>query len=136
MVHRPLMNLIWWQLKNSRSAAGGARTLQFTSLNFDVSFQEIFATLCAGGTLVLIREESRRDPRLLWQFIASEKIERLFLPFVALQQLAGAFDRRLAQSIGLREVITAGEQLQITPDIAALFEALQGCALNAGPVVR
>ena len=45
MVHRALVNLIDWQLKDSRLNAA-AKTLQFTSLSFDVSFQEIFSTLC------------------------------------------------------------------------------------------
>ena len=51
------------------------RTLQFTSLNFDVSFQEIFSTWCSGGTLVLLSEEVRRDiPRTL-RVLEDESIE-------------------------------------------------------------
>jgi non-ribosomal peptide synthetase component F len=41
MIHRALVNLITWQLKNSNLPAQ-ARTLQFSSLSFDVSFQEMF----------------------------------------------------------------------------------------------
>ena len=82
-------------LRHARLAAphlapGGGRTLQFTSLSFDVSFQEIFATWCAGGTLVLVSEDVRRDPPALCRLLAAERVERLFLPFVALQQLAMA----------------------------------------------
>src|SRR5262249_28994396 len=47
MPHRPLANLLAWQLRTSRISSG-ARTLQWASLSFDVSFQEIFATWCAG----------------------------------------------------------------------------------------
>src|SRR5215203_5449503 len=72
MIHRALVNLLDWQLKNTAVGAG-SRTLQFTSLSFDVSFQEIFSTLCSGGTLVLITAELRLNPRDLWNFIARER---------------------------------------------------------------
>ena len=48
MSHRPLCNLVTWQRQCSALAEGG-RTLQLASLGFDVSVQEIFATLCTGG---------------------------------------------------------------------------------------
>ncbi len=121
MVHRPLVNLVDWQLKQSVLLPTGARTLQFTSLSFDVSFQEIFSTWCSGGTLVLIPAELRLAPRELWRFIAEQKIARIFLPFVALQQLADAAALEGITATELREVITAGEQLQVTPRLRELF---------------
>ena len=87
MPHRPLVNLIEWQRCQS-SSGPGQRTLQFTTLSFDVAFQEIFATWCVGGTLVLISEETRSDFTGLPGVLASQNIDRLYLPFVALQQLA------------------------------------------------
>lgn len=126
MPHQPLVNLLIWQ--NWQAKPG--KTLQFTSLSFDVSFQEIFSTWCSGGTLVMVSETVRRDPGKLLEVIVEHSIDRLFLPFSALQQLA-----EVAQSWGpmpssLRKVITAGEQLQITPPIAALFSALKDCRLH------
>jgi len=119
MPHRALLNLVRWQVAGARNPR--AKTLQFASLNFDVSFQETFSTWCAGGALVLVSEEMRRDPFALWGLLASESIERLFLPFVALQQLAEAAERGGTEAPSLREVVTAGDQLQITPQIARLF---------------
>ncbi len=119
MPHRALANLIRWQIESSSNPS--AKTLQFASLNFDVSFQEIFSTWCAGGTLLMVSEEERRDPFALWRLISDERVERLFLPFVALQQLAGAADGATVSAAALREVITAGEQLQITMQISRLF---------------
>src|SRR5204863_3775803 len=87
MHHRPLVNLVRFQVESS-GAASPPRTLQFASLSFDVSFQEIFSTWCAGGALVLITEDARRDSRELWRTVTDENIERLFLLFVALQYLA------------------------------------------------
>jgi len=128
MPHRPLANLVAWQGQNSRVMQG--RTLQFSSLSFDVSFQEMFATFATGGTLVLIDDASRRDARELWCTIVEQRVERLFLPFVALQQLAEAFRPSDADAAVLREVITAGEPLQVTPKVAAMFSALRGCSLH------
>jgi amino acid adenylation domain-containing protein len=129
MPHGPLVNLIAWQLRNS-SMAGEARTLQFASLSFDVSFQEMFSTWCAGGTLVLVDEETRRDPAALLNFILEQRIERLFLPFVALQQLAEASCEQTLFPACLREVITAGEQLQVTPGLVRMFERLPAGTLH------
>ncbi|MEO5803895.1 MAG: amino acid adenylation domain-containing protein [Verrucomicrobiota bacterium] len=124
-----LINLLFWQLKNW-SARSDATTLQFASLNFDVSFQEIFATFASGGTLVLISEELRRDSIRLVKFLQDQKIERLFLPFVALKHLANAAEQEQIFPRTLREVITAGEQLQITPTIVKFFSELPDCALH------
>jgi non-ribosomal peptide synthetase component F len=121
MPHRALLNLVRWQLATAPNPR--ARTLQFASLNFDVSFQELFSTWCAGGALVLLPEDVRRDPDALWSLVARESVERLFLPFVALQHLAEAAERDHARAPRLKDVITAGEQLQTTPQIGRLFES-------------
>src|SRR5262249_43645693 len=106
---RALANLIQWQLAASPIGPGAA-VLQFTSLSFDVSFQEILSTLCGGGRLVLVSEEVRRDPVSLLRHLEAESIERIFVPFVALQQIAEtAAERGMPPT--LRQVITAGEQL-------------------------
>ena len=120
MGHRPLVNLIAWQLKDSRMGVG-AKTLQFTSFSFDVSFQELFATWCSGGTLVLMLNETRIAPHRLWEFIVREKIARIYLPFVALRLLTEAAGLEEIVAESLREVITAGEQLQITPGLREWF---------------
>jgi len=126
--HGALTNLISWQHGRS-PVPEGARTLQFASLSFDVSFQEIFSTLCEGGTLVLISEDDRRDPVKLLSLLENERIQRLYLPFVALRQLAEAAGSSVTLP-DLQQVITAGEQLQITPAVAQFFSRLDGCTLH------
>jgi len=128
MQHRPLCNLIAWQRANS-SCTVRNRTLQFSSLSFDVSFQEMFSTWCSGGTLVLCPAEVRRDPAALLHLLAAQRIERLFLPFVALQQLAEAAESTADLPAHLREIITAGEQLHATPQLVRLCARLQDCRL-------
>ena len=76
---------------------------------------------------MLADEAARRDPQALWQRIEERGIGRIFLPYVALQQLA--LTARGQRPSELREVFVAGEQLQITPAITRLFEA-GGCRLH------
>lgn len=128
MGNAALVNLLLWQQENS-IAATGTNTLQFAPLTFDVSFQEIFSTLGTGGTLFLVDEELRIDPVKLLQFIDKHAINRIFLPFVVLQYLTEAAIANNYITASLKEVMTAGEQLKITPQIVSFFKALPGCVL-------
>ncbi|MEO1374539.1 MAG: amino acid adenylation domain-containing protein, partial [Cyanobacteria bacterium J06635_10] len=128
MSQRALVNLIIWQQQEA-TVGEGARTLQFSPISFDVSFQEIFSTWYSGGTLVLVSEEIRRDSFALMGFMAENQVDRLFLPFVALQQLA-AVALQYQTLPKLREIVTAGEQLQVTPDIVELMNRLPHCRLQ------
>jgi amino acid adenylation domain-containing protein/non-ribosomal peptide synthase protein (TIGR01720 family) len=127
MPQRALVNLIQWQMQQSSDSH---KTLQFAPISFDVSFQEIFATVCAGSTLVLIEEDLRQDFISLLNLLEEQNIDRLFLPFVALQQLAETAASRSSYPVNLRTVITAGEQLKITPAIRQFFRHLPSCHLH------
>jgi amino acid adenylation domain-containing protein len=129
MTHRPLLNLLEWMRRHTRLPAG-ARTLQFASLSFDVSFQDIFSTWHSGGTLVMISEATRRDIAGLARAITDLRIHRLFIPAVALQQLAEGFCAGGDFSAPLRKVIAGSEQLIITRAIARTFAELKECALH------
>ena len=126
MTQAALVNLLTWQ----RAHFGPARTLQFASLSFDVSFQEMLSSWCSGGVVVMVAEELRQDPQALLRFISAEKIQRLFLPFVFLQHLAEICDGSDKIPLDLTEVITAGEQLEITPQIARFMSRLDRVALH------
>ncbi len=128
MPHSVLVNLITWQMSNTQ-VAGTSRTLQYSPISFDVSFQELFSTWCGGGVLVLVDESTRRDPWMLLQYLGQNRIERLFLPFIALEQLARSSTVNGHFPGSLREVITAGEQLRITPEISSFFASLSDCRL-------
>ncbi len=120
MSEAALRNLLIWQEKNSLASVGD-RTLQFAPLTFDVSFQEIYSTLTTGGTIVLIDDADVIDPERLLNIIVNKSVNRLFLPFVALQILV---DEAVSSSnfpASLKEVVTAGEQLKITPQLRTFF---------------
>jgi amino acid adenylation domain-containing protein len=125
MTHRALSNLVCWQ---TREFPEPARTLQFASLSFDVSFQEIMTTWCSGGTLVLVTNEQRHDVNRMLAFLNAEQVERIDLPFVYLQHLAESVEQGQAAPLSLRDLIAAGEQLECTPQIRQLCERLQ-CGL-------
>jgi amino acid adenylation domain-containing protein len=129
MPHGPLINLLEWHRGNLPLKAG-ERVLQFAPISFDVSFQEIFTTLGEGGTLVLMDEALRRDPEGLLSFLMDQSIHRLFLPFVALQQLAEAAVATGRFPRSLRDVITAGEQLQVGPALRSFFGQLPATRLH------
>ncbi|HZI15720.1 MAG TPA: condensation domain-containing protein, partial [Myxococcus sp.] len=89
-----------------------------------------FSTWWAGGTLVLPTGGLRQDMPALLAFMARTGVERLFLPFVALQALADAVAHGAPVPTSLSEVVTAGEQLQVTPALVAFFQKLPGCVLE------
>ncbi len=127
MGERPLRHLIHWHVAHARLGQP-ARTLQFAPLSFDVHFQEIFSTVATGGTLVLVPDAQRRDPALLHRALIERRIERIFVPYVALQMIADA--SRDEAPHHLREVVSAGEQLQVSPAIRSMFLRLPGAELH------
>jgi non-ribosomal peptide synthetase component F len=118
--HEALANLIEWQNTHS-IVTPTARTLQFTPISFDVHFQEIFSTLTMGGTLVLIDEQTRLNSLELLNVLNEQNVERLFLPFVALNHLAEVAAEYDIYPVALKEVTTAGEQLKITRHLRKFF---------------
>ncbi len=136
MPHGPLVNLVLWQNRQPGHDVP-LRTLQFAALGFDVAFQEMFSTLCIGGELHMVDGDTRLSGDRLHAFIAEHAIERIFLPYFALQMLAEGHANLSTGDDGasrprcvLREVVTAGEQLRIEPRIRAFFEALPSCRLH------
>ncbi|MFA1538084.1 amino acid adenylation domain-containing protein [Actinomadura monticuli] len=124
MTHRPLTNLLGWQL--ARTSVAGP-TLQFSSIGFDISFQEMFATWLAGGELVLLAEEDRGDPERMLEVMRRAGVRRLYCPPMVLEQLAQAADGDLPP---LAEIVTAGEVLHLTPAVRRLLSRLDGVVLD------
>ena len=124
--HVPACHLIRWHAGNM-PVTTEMRVLQLAPLSFDVSFQEIFATLAEGGTLVLIDEALRRDPQGLRRLLAEQHVNRLFLTPVLLYRLAELSGPPLPD---LCDVTAAGEQLRITPAVVRFFAEHPGATLR------
>ncbi|HEX6289883.1 MAG TPA: amino acid adenylation domain-containing protein, partial [Herpetosiphonaceae bacterium] len=129
MVQRALLNLLHWQRRHNMLPPG-ARTLQFASLSFDVSFQDMFSTWLSGGTVVGIAEETRRDLADLARVLRDQSIQRMFIPAVALQQVAEGYRPAEHGPLPLRQIIAGSEQLNLTPAITALLAQHPGCTLH------
>ncbi|WP_165956519.1 amino acid adenylation domain-containing protein [Kribbella antibiotica] len=126
--HHNLANLIAWQSDTS-SCGAGDRTLQFAPSSFDIIYQEVLTTLGEGGTVVCCTEDERLDPQELWDLIESERVNRIFVPFVMIQSLALFVEDVSPATHPLREILTAGEQVQASDRIRALFTRLPDCRL-------
>ncbi len=125
MSHGAFGTLVDWH----RSADGpqtGVTTLQFAPISFDVSVQEIYSTLCNGGTLLLLDEGQRHDANGLLRLLADERVGRFFVPTVLLPVLAAAAESPLPD---LRTVVVLGDQLRVTPAIRDWFARMPWCRL-------
>ncbi|WP_441000581.1 amino acid adenylation domain-containing protein [Fodinibius sp. SL11] len=129
MPHRALANLITWQLERSYFKPA-AKVLQYSSISFDVSFQEIATTLASGGMLVLLKDSDRRDPRILLDVLNNYGIDRLFIPFVALRSLIEVANTSNKYPASLIEVITAGEQLRVDSGVRSFFQKIPRAILE------
>ncbi len=129
LLHRTWSNFVRWQ-SGARSGHGIRRTLQFAPLGFDVAFGDIFSTLCSGGELRLVSDEERLDPVKLLRILDSCSVERIAVPFVALQRLAEASNSLNLRPRSLRVLITSGEQLRITDELRQFLSAMPGLVLE------
>ncbi|RMH87536.1 amino acid adenylation domain-containing protein [Lysobacter pythonis] len=126
MPHRALTQLLTAQTVLQPRLGERLATLQFTSLNFDVSFQEIFTALTTGSRLVLVDEAQRLDLPALVDLIRASGIERLFLPVAVLGLLPSLVCEPLPS---LRVITVAGEALSISPALRDFFKAHPHCRL-------
>ncbi|MCX7923870.1 MAG: amino acid adenylation domain-containing protein [Clostridia bacterium] len=111
--HRNLVNLISFQYSKT-NLEFSSKLLQFTTISFDVSFQEIFSTLLAGGELYLISSELRNDVEGLLDFIAQNNIKILSFPVAYIKLLFNSekYIEKIPDCV--THMITAGEQLVVS----------------------
>ncbi len=128
MSNRGFANLIRWD-KYHRQCEPGKFHLQFASFHFDIAFHELFAAISSGGAAVLATSEQRRDIGLLLDLLSSSRIEKAYLPYSVLNQLALA-SSSFTKPLYLTEITTAGEPLKINSHIRALFHRLGAVLYN------
>ncbi|HEY2236960.1 MAG TPA: amino acid adenylation domain-containing protein [Candidatus Angelobacter sp.] len=129
MPHLPLVNLFLWQ-RDVLDLSLQPRTLQFSSISFDASANEIFITLMLGGTLIMIGEEERHDSAMLVECLIENEVTTLLPPFAALQLIADECHEQRVYPHSLREIVSTAEALQITPTVAQLFREVPACRLH------
>ncbi len=122
--HRTVVNFI----RAAQAQYGvrcGDRVLQFASINFDASVEEIFTCLASGGTLVLRSDEMLASARVFMERCASWRINVLDLPtafwhMLVTQMKAGG----LPPCPDLRVVIIGGEAA--SPSLVRAWRELVG----------
>ncbi|OAB29609.1 hypothetical protein PMSD_21420 [Paenibacillus macquariensis subsp. defensor] len=114
--HRNLVNLLYFQF-NETNIDFSAGVLQYTTLSFDVCYQEVFSTLLSGGKLHLIDNDTQTDVNRLLTVISSNQIEVLYLPvsFLKFVFLDKEFTTHFPTCV--RHIITAGEQLVVSDEL-------------------
>ncbi len=109
--HTNLVNLIEFQYKYT--CIDFSKVLQFTTISFDVSFQEIFSTLLFAGELYLINEDMRYSIPDLFQLIVKNKVKTLFFPMSFLKMLFNNDDDINLPAGSIEHIVTAGEQVVV-----------------------
>ncbi|MFD4639028.1 amino acid adenylation domain-containing protein [Lentzea sp. NPDC058436] len=103
------------------------RVLQFASLSFDTSVEEIFCTLIRGATLVLRDDDMISRPDLFLDRCGALGITVLDLPTAYWHELVAALDRGdAALPSSIRCVIIGGETAR--PDAVRQWQAAVGTA--------
>ncbi|MET9552040.1 amino acid adenylation domain-containing protein [Streptomyces sp. NPDC006645] len=109
------------------SFAPGDRILQFASLSFDTSVEEVFCPLLRGATLVLRDDDMISRPDLFFDRCDALGITILDLPTAYWHQLVAALDRgETALPAAVRCVIIGGETAR--PDAVRRWQAAVGGA--------
>ncbi|WP_223636166.1 non-ribosomal peptide synthetase [Corallococcus sp. EGB] len=108
--HRGVCNLVTHEA-TAYGIGPGSRVLQFASLSFDLSVEEIFTTLCSGATLVLAPREDLMPGEPLRTLLRDEALTVISLTPAT---LAATAPEGLP---ALRTVISGGEALP--PEVVA-----------------
>jgi len=123
ITHKNMLNLVLFQKNCTNILSQTRRILQFATMSFDVSYQEIFSALCTGSTLVLIDDNTKKDRIKLNDYILDNKIDTLFISPKYLLLLLEENKKIDILSKTLKHIITAGEQLIISDNIRKLIDS-------------
>ncbi len=127
--HNTVINLLDWQ-QRSIPIADGDRVLQFASINFDASVQELFSAWANGVPAVMATHDQRYDFEALTQLLFDQHVTHVLIPVVLCQQIATICIEQQRFPTDLKVVVTHGEQLQITSEIREFFKTLPQCELH------
>lgn len=122
MEHRSLVNLLHFQKRHTSLNFSG-RVAQFAAMSFDVFYQEVFSTLCGGGTLYIVDEPIKTNPNLFIAFLNQHNIDTLFLPTAYLSFVFGELVDTNNYPESVKDIITAGDRLVISDSLKEILKA-------------
>jgi amino acid adenylation domain-containing protein len=123
--HRQLSNFLI-NVKERYRIQTTDKVLQFSTINFDISVEECFGSLCFGAELVIRDQECVSDPVKLFEFCQQHQISVISLPTAYWHQLVSYPHTELPSS--LRMVIVGGEALKLAL-VNRWFEDFNGVEL-------
>jgi len=125
VTHGNLAALVAWHL-DAFDVREGTRTSHLAGLGFDAAAWEVWPTMAAGGTLVLVDDATRTDPAALRDWLVAERIEIAFAP-TALAESLVAMD--WPHETRLRVLLTGADKLTVRPKPGLPFRFVN----NYGP---
>lgn len=129
MPHIALVNLLGGIVQASPILKAPHRLVQFSSIGFDMSFEDIFLTINQGGCLILVDNDTKTDITKFVNLVIRERISALNLPYSMLQLLSEYCARTQITLPKLQCIISTAERLKVTPAIRSFFSAHTGCQL-------
>ena len=103
--------------------------LQFSSISFDASVEEIYPTLTRGGTLNLRRSANLESPARFLARCAEERITVLSLPTAYWHEIVAALARGEARLPGSLRLLIIGGEAASAPAVASWRLAAPGVRL-------
>jgi amino acid adenylation domain-containing protein len=126
--HRTLVNLMVAMARRHPLMAADMPTLQFATINFDMSLYEITSALFTGSPLVLLDANQRLEMPTLIDVLRDERVGRIYLPTAMLAPFVAAARLSAIALPDLRLVQVAGEALTVT-DAVRSWCAQEECVL-------
>ncbi|MEL6605585.1 MAG: amino acid adenylation domain-containing protein, partial [Cyanobacteria bacterium J06614_10] len=112
LTHRGLANFVQ-QSRVQYGFGSDERVLQFASISFDAAVEEIYLTLCSGGTLLLRDDEMIASSEAFCRVSAEQQLTVWDLPTAFWHRLTKDIAQGLATlPDSLRTVIIGGEKVQ------------------------
>ena len=125
VTHGNLAALIDWH-QQAFTVGIGTRTSHLAGLGFDAAAWEIWPTLAAGGTLVLVDDATRLDAARLRDWLVAERIEIAFAPTALAEPLVAM---EWPADTALRMLLTGADKLTVRPAAGLPFAFVN----NYGP---
>ena len=130
MSHGALLHYLDWEWsQHIEQFHTDIRVLQFFPLSFDISFQEFFTTLVLDGTVIIAPDSIKNDMHEFVKFIDKMSINKLYIPYVFLVELAEYCYENNKYPQSLHQIISSGEKLLLTQKIKNLFIHMPNCKL-------
>ncbi|MCP5049439.1 MAG: amino acid adenylation domain-containing protein, partial [bacterium] len=106
--HSALFNHMWW-MQSKFPLSARDKVLQKTPFSFDASVWEFFASIPAGGILVIAKPGGHQDPEYLTRMLIKDQVTVLRVVPSLLQMLLST--KRFETCIALRYLFCGGESI-------------------------